>query len=156
MKSLDAHFKKSGSKQEFGTRYISYLIGLLKTLDSDIIAEMIDVIEGAGERGSTIYFIGNGGSAATATHYANDISIGTRAEGKKLFKAISLTDNLAAITALANDEGYETVFVKQLEPVLTENDVVIALSVSGSSDNVLHALNYAGKKRGCTDWIYRF
>ena len=87
--------------------------------------------------------MGNGGSAAVASHYANDIRIGTQTNGHKPFKAVSLTDNISIMTALANDEGYENIFVRQLEGALKAHDVVFALSVSGNSPNVLKAVRYA-------------
>ena len=80
----------------------------------------------ARERGSSIFFIGNGGSAATASHFANDIAIGTRAY-EKPFRAISLCDNQAVITAIANDDGYEKIFSQQLQVLLKEQDVVMSL-----------------------------
>jgi D-sedoheptulose 7-phosphate isomerase len=150
MESLNHHFISSGSKVDFGKKYIGYLTGLLASVDMDAVSAIIDAIERAGERENSIYLIGNGGSAATASHYANDINVGTRAEGFAPIRAISLTDNLALLTALANDEGYSKVFVKQLEGRIRKGDVVIAFSVSGKSENVLQALEYAIKQGAVT------
>jgi len=140
---LESHFLKAFSKGDFARRYLSYLSELMTKIDIGVIEEIIDTFIEAGEQGNTIYFIGNGGSAATASHYANDIGIGTRAPGSKPFKAISLADNLCVVTALANDEGYANVFVRQLDGVIRPNDVVVAFSVSGTSANILKALRYA-------------
>ena len=143
MTNLEDHFAEVRSKREFAKRYLAYLSDLLAQLDVEAVEQIIDAFVEAGEQGRTIYFIGNGGSAATASHFANDLGIGTRAPGIKPFKAISLVDNMAVMTALANDEGYDNVFVRQLEGVLQQGDVVVALSVSGNSANVVKAVRYA-------------
>jgi len=77
----------------------------------------IDTYVDAAERGNVIYFIGNGGSAATASHFANDIAINTQIPGTKQFRSVSLFDNIAVLTAVAYDEGYENLFVHQLDYV---------------------------------------
>ncbi len=153
-KGLEDHFLKAQSKGDFVKRYFSYLSELMTRVDVSVIEQIIDVFIRAGDRGKTLYFLGNGGSAARASHLANDISIGTRSPGSKPFKAVSLTDNLSIITALANDEGYANVFVSQLDGILQPDDVVVAFSVSGNSDNVLKGLRYAKEHGaitiGCT------
>jgi D-sedoheptulose 7-phosphate isomerase len=131
------------TKQEYAVSYLSRVSKLINTLDIIVIEKIINVLLEACERESTIYFIGNGGSAATASHYANDLRIGTRSHGYKPLKAISLADNISIMTALANDEGYENIFVRQLEGILEANDVVFALSVSGNSPNVIKAIRFA-------------
>jgi D-sedoheptulose 7-phosphate isomerase len=78
-----------------------------------VIEQIIDTFINAGERENAIFTIRNGGSAAAASHLTNDISIGTRAFGVKPFKAISLSVNIAVVTAIANDEGYANVFIRQ-------------------------------------------
>lgn len=96
-----------------------------------------------GER--TVFLIGNGGSAANASHFAQDLNKGTRPPGGagRRFRAVSLTDNVSFITALANDEGYERVFVEQLATLSRPGDVLVAISGSGNSPNVLRAVEYA-------------
>jgi len=96
-----------------------------------------------------VFFIGNGGSAATASHFANDISIGTRTGDKKPFRAVSLTDNVAVMTALANDEGYDRMFVDQLRVHMRAGDSLVAISASGNSPNLIEAVDYA-TSRGAT------
>lgn len=130
-------------KRDFITNYFDYLTKLLSSLDTAIVEKIIDAFVTAAEQGDTVYFIGNGGSAATASHFANDLGFGIRAQGIRPFKAISLADNLAVMTALANDEGYDKVFVRQLESHLQKSDVVVAMSVSGNSPNILEAVKYA-------------
>ena len=143
MADLESLYAETRSKREFATGYLAYLSDLLVQLDVGVIEQIIDSFAAAGERGNTIYFLGNGGFAATASHFANDIGFGTRAPGVKPFKTISLVDNVAVLTALANDEGYANVFIRQLEGIVQPDDVVVALSVSGNSANVVEAVRYA-------------
>lgn len=154
MADLESHFAEARSKRDFAARYLAYLSDLLAQLDVGVIEQIIDAFVEAGDRGNAIYFIGNGGSAATASHFANDIGFGTRAPGVTPFRTRSLVDNLAVMTALANDEGYANVFVRQLEAVLQPGDVIVALSVSGNSTNVVEAVRYAKEMGaltiGCT------
>ncbi|MBW2056235.1 MAG: SIS domain-containing protein [Deltaproteobacteria bacterium] len=140
---LEKHFTETLCVRDYGARYLSYLADLMVRVDLQAVENITDVLVEAGERGNTIYSIGNGGSAATASHFVNDITIGTRTRGSKPIRAYSLADNLPALTALANDEGYPSVFVRQLEGLLQPGDVVIAFSVSGNSRNILEALRYA-------------
>ena len=154
MAGLESHYAEAPSKHEYARRYLAYLSELMTQIDVGVVEQIIDAFVAAGERGNAIYFLGNGGSAATASHFANDIGIGTRATGVRPLKAISLVDNLAVMTAVANDDGYTQVFVRQLEAVLQPGDVVVALSVSGNSANVVEAVQYAKKigalTIGCT------
>ena len=105
----------------------------------------ITEIWSAYERGSTIFTFGNGGSAALASHFACDLGKGTLVnnEGQKRIRVISLADNVALMTAWANDHGYEHVFAQQLENLVLAGDLVFAISGSGNSLNVLGALNVA-------------
>ncbi len=123
-----------------------YLKGLRSCLDeiaeNDII-EIVDIIMKACSDGKKVVFMGNGGSATTASHFARDISIGTAKEGKPRVRAISLADSIAAITSLANDVGYNSVFKEQLIGQVDKGDVVIGISASGNSPNVLEAMEYA-------------
>jgi D-sedoheptulose 7-phosphate isomerase len=144
MNALDEIYATHSDPKSFASAYADYLAGVLKGLDFKAIAEFMAVVLDARMRGSRIFFLGNGGSAATASHFANDFAIGTRCP-EKPFKAISLTDNVAAMTAIANDEGYDQLFVKQLEVLMEPGDVVVAISASGNSPNVVKALEYANK-----------
>ena len=150
MADLVYHYAQAGSKRDFAERYFAYLSEIMARLDAAVIERIIDELLEARERGSVIYFIGNGGSAATASHFANDLAFGVRAPGFAPFKVISLVDNVAAITALANDDGYANVFVRQLEGLLQEGDVVVGLSVSGNSANVVEAMRFANERGAIT------
>ena len=133
----------------YAAAYLRYVGELAATLDPDAIAAFIRLLEDARRGGHTVFFIGNGGSAATASHFANDIAIGTRTGDNRPFRAVSLTDNVAVMTAIANDEGYQNLFVDQLKVHMRDGDALVAISASGNSPNVIAAIDYA-KSRGAT------
>lgn len=145
MNALDEIYSSNRAPASFAAAYADYLAGVLKRLDFAKVAEFMTVVLAARDRRKRIFFLGNGGSAATASHFANDFAIGTRCP-EKPFKAISLTDNVAAMTAIANDEGYEELFVRQLEILMEPGDVVVAISASGNSPNVVKALEFANAR----------
>ncbi len=126
----------------FAGRYIDYLFQVLKKIDPHSIGRFVEILLDARMRSATVYFIGNGGSAATASHFANDLAIGTYS-GNNPFRIISLTDNQAIITAIANDFGYEEIFARQLRVVGREGDVLVGISASGNSPNLIRAFEYA-------------
>jgi D-sedoheptulose 7-phosphate isomerase len=134
----------------FSKKYITRLIELLSSVDIQSIEKIIDALEITISKRSRIYIIGNGGSAATASHMANDLgAAGLRRRGIRNFDVMSLADNNSVITAIANDIGYDNIFYMQMEGLLHPDDVIIAISCSGNSANVLKASEYA-KKIGCT------
>jgi D-sedoheptulose 7-phosphate isomerase len=145
---MDSMFNKNIDVESFGVEYMDYLCTILKSISMNQIKDFVGILLDARENGSNIYFIGNGGSAATASHFANDIAIGTK-EFKKPFRVISLCDNNAIITAIGNDYGFEKIFSQQLEVLLQEKDVVVAISASGNSINLLNAFDVA-KRKGAT------
>ncbi|BBH54067.1 D-sedoheptulose-7-phosphate isomerase [Fluviispira sanaruensis] len=146
---IEKAYRESSSPEIFSKKYINYLCEILNSLDFKAIGNFIELIISAQNRGSHIFFLGNGGSASTASHFANDLSIGTRS-WKKPFKALSLTDNNAIITALGNDCGYDEIFVQQLRIHMSPSDVVVAISASGNSPNVIKAVEYANTNDGIT------
>ena len=149
MNRLDEIYERSIGAAEFARGYLGYLSDVLGALDENAIAGFVDVLLDARDRGARIFFLGNGGSAATASHFANDIAIGTRSM-EKPFRAISLTDNVAVMTAIANDDGYDLVFVQQLQTSMLPGDVVVGISASGNSANVVGAIDYANDNGGYT------
>ena len=140
MNNLDRIFTKD--PVAFAGAYLDYLTSVLKTIDAREIGQFIETLLDARERGATIFFIGNGGSTATASHFANDIAIGTNSY-EKPFRAVSLTDSNAIITAVGNDFGFEEIFVRQLRVLGRAGDVVVAISASGNSPNLIRAFDYA-------------
>lgn len=130
----------------YAKSYAEYLCTLLKQLDYEAIGQFADLLLDTRKQGKRIYLIGNGGSAATAAHFANDLQIGVTPYTKESFKAISLTDNSAIMSCIANDFGYEDVFRRQLEVLLQPGDIVVAISASGNSPNIIKAVEYCREK----------
>lgn len=115
----------------------------IERLDLNRINEAMNLLDEAYEAEKTIYIFGNGGSAATASHYQNDFNKGVSEYTKKKFRFQCLNDNVATLMAIANDIGYEDVFRFQLDGRLDSGDLVIAISGSGNSKNVIRAVRYA-------------
>lgn len=126
----------------FAGAYLGYLQSVLRRIDTAEIGRFIETLLDARKRGATVFFIGNGGSAATASHFANDLSIGTN-DYDQPFRVVSLTDNVPIITAIGNDFGYEEIFVRQLRVLGKKGDVLVGISASGNSPNVLKAFEHA-------------
>jgi len=122
---------------------------LLRLIDLNALERIVSHLLTARQRGAMIYVAGNGGSAATASHWVNDLGKATKLPGKPPMRVISLSDNVSWLTALANDEGYERVFSGQLENFASPGDVLIVISASGNSPNLLRAVEMA-QNRGVT------
>jgi D-sedoheptulose 7-phosphate isomerase len=120
----------------------------MRELDFEAIGGIIGLLLETRARGGTIFFCGNGGSAATAAHFANDLGFCASPEGRAPFRALSLTSNTSFITCLANDIGFENVFSWQLKNLMRPGDVVVAISASGNSPNAVKALEYAAQHGG--------
>jgi D-sedoheptulose 7-phosphate isomerase len=129
-------------------KYISHLQGVLERLSLEDVRKSIDFVMEAYHADRQIFVIGNGGNASTASHIACDLGKGTSLPGKRRFRVISLTDNVATMTAWSNDVSYEDVFVEQLKNLVNPGDLVIGVSASGNSENVLRAIRHA-KAIGC-------
>ena len=140
MNNLDIFFNNEQSK--FASKYFSYIGDILKSIDTLSVHRLIEILIDARNKDANIFVIGNGGSAATASHFANDINIGTQSY-QNPFRVISLVDNLTIISALGNDFGYENIFSKQLALQSRPNDLLIGISASGNSPNLLNAFEYA-------------
>jgi len=140
MNKIDGFFTEN--IEQFSQSYFSYLKEIIDKVDLSEIKIFVELLLSARKSGATIFFIGNGGSAATASHFANDLAFGTH-EHEKPFKAISITDNVSVLTALGNDYGYGEIFVRQLKVYAEKGDVVVGISASGNSQNLISAFNYA-------------
>ena len=130
--------------------YLKQLAKAVEELPRDVIWSVIDVLMDAWRRGSRVFLLGNGGSAATASHMANDLNKATIVPGQPRFKAIALTDNVPLMTAWGNDSAYENIFVEQMLNFLEPNDVAIGISCSGNSLNVLRAMQVARENGAVT------
>ncbi len=126
-------------------RYVDYVFEATRKVDPSQIERFIDLLFTAYKEERTVFIIGNGGSATNASHLAQDLSKGTRpnAQHPKRLKAMSLTDNIALITAASNDDGYDTIFEEQLKIFAKPNDYVVAISGSGNSPNIIKAIEWA-------------
>jgi D-sedoheptulose 7-phosphate isomerase len=131
--------------------YLAELDAALNDLAPAAIGAVLEVFERARREHRQIFIIGNGGSAATAAHMACDLGKGTvdyRNPGFTRFRAISLSDNTALVTALGNDLGFEDIFSEQLAALMNDGDVVVFISASGNSPNLVRAAHYARSRRG--------
>jgi len=132
--------------QKYFLSYIENLKSALDEIDPKIVEEIIGELINARNEGRQVFILGNGGSASTASHFACDLAKGTvnyKDHMFKRFRALSLTDNMALITAIGNDISYDDIFVEQLKNYLKPKDVVIAISASGNSRNILKGIDYA-------------
>lgn len=132
------------------SQYIANLQPMLGDLAGRDFGEVESILLRARDEGRTIFIIGNGGSAATASHMANDLNKGAAVPGQGRFRALALTDNVPLITAWANDTQYEQIFVEQMANFLTPGDVLVAISGSGNSPNVIAAVEWAGRAGAVT------
>jgi len=126
----------------FTKSYFNYLSQVLSSIDPQEVAAFVRTLLDSRESGATVFFMGNGGSAATASHFANDLSIGTNSYHKP-FRTQSIADNNAIMTAIANDFGYSDIFERQLRVLGKHGDVVVGISASGNSPNLLKAFDVA-------------
>lgn len=133
--------------KEFIDGYISEITRCLNLLDKDKIELIIDVLVAAYKKDRKVFILGNGGAASTSSHMACDLGKGTLQRiydnTERRFRVMSLTDNVALMTALANDLSFDDIFVQQLRNLVETDDVVIALTGSGNSPNVVKAVEYA-------------
>lgn len=127
--------------------YKKNLFSTIDALNHEEIEKFMEMLINAYKNDKFIFVIGNGGSAANASHLAQDLAKGTRQnpEQVKRLKALSLTDNLPFVTAQGNDEGYDSIFEQQLRTFASPGDLLISISGSGNSPNVIKAVEWANK-----------
>jgi D-sedoheptulose 7-phosphate isomerase len=130
--------------------YLNLVSKAIAELSEDSIRDIVDTLKKAHADGKQVFMLGNGGSAATASHVAEDLQKGIKECSGKRFKVVSLTDNTPLICAWANDNGYDCIFAEQLDSFLEPGDVVIAISGSGNSPNVIKAVEKANEMGAIT------
>ena len=130
------------ASKQFSDDYLNYISALISKLDRGHISQFVDHVLGVRDNKQTIFFLGNGGSASTASHFVNDISLGSR-QFENPFRAVSLCDNQAVITAIANDDGYENIFLQQLQTQAKPGDSIVCISASGNSKNLVMAVEWS-------------
>lgn len=149
MKNTNILGNKTSKAQQFCRDYFQYLYRLLNEINTGAIELFIKEIEASRRNQNMIFFIGNGGSAATASHIVNDLSFGSRKDNKNLpIRALSLSDNAVVMTASANDCGYENLFVRQLKIHYRPGDRLVAISASGNSPNIISAAKWVKEQSG--------
>jgi len=128
------------------SEYVKEITQVLERVHRTNLTTLIEIIKtfrDAKEAGKKIFFMGNGGSAATAAHIVCDLGKAIIRPGEKRFKAIPLTNNIPTLLAWANDQSFEDIFSEQLKNLLDPGDIVLGLSTSGNSSNIVKALEYA-------------
>ncbi len=143
---------KGRDRMNFVENYLRELKETLDKLPYSQLERIKDILLGAYRKDKKVFIMGNGGSAATASHFACDLAKGTagKDDSRKRFKVIALTDNVPLLTAWANDTAYQNIFLEQLKNLLDAGDVVIAISGSGNSKNILKAIEYANAQKALT------
>lgn len=134
----------------FLNNYLRELNDIFSTVDAKEFEALIRELTEAYERRAQIFICGNGGSASTASHFACDLNKGVSYGKEKRFKVICLNDNLPVMLAYANDVSYDDIFVEQLKNFMNTNDLVVGVSGSGNSENVLRAIRYGNENIGRT------
>ena len=130
--------------------YFNDLQEMLRAISQAHLQEILALLEETYRHGRRIFIMGNGGSAATASHFALDLAKNTIMPGAPRVKAISLTDHVPLITAWSNDTAYEHIFAEQLANMIEPGDVVIGISASGNSLNIINALQVAKRSQAAT------
>ena len=141
-RSLDARL--------IASRYLQDFSALLEQVDIDAVQRTVERLRAVRDGEGTVYVAGNGGSAATATHLANDLGKATKASGRAFMRVMCMSDNVSWLTALANDEGYDRVFSGQLENFAGPGDLFLAISASGNSRNLVEAVELARARKVAT------
>ena len=130
---------------EFIKRYFSELNEAISQVPQVQVERVVQHIYRAYRENKQVFILGNGGSASTASHFCCDLGKGAVVDGKPRLRVMSLNDNMALLSAYANDCGYESVFVEQMKNLLQEGDVVICITASGNSPNVVRAIEFANE-----------
>jgi D-sedoheptulose 7-phosphate isomerase len=147
---FDILLSKGGILLETINRYFIELEQMVHAISMQHLQQVLRMLEETYYNGHRIFIMGNGGSAATASHFALDLAKNTIMPGAPRLKAISLTDHVPLITAWSNDTAYEHIFAEQLANMIEPGDLVIGISTSGNSRNVINALKLAKKSRAAT------
>ncbi len=146
-------------REKFINDYLNDIIRILEDIkvnNADFFDQLATIFMEARADNRKIFFCGNGGSASTASHFTSDLAKGTIVEGVPRFKVLSLADNIPQMLAWGNDSCYEDIFIEQLKNLMEPGDIVVGISGSGNSENVLRAISYANENDGTTVGITGF
>jgi D-sedoheptulose 7-phosphate isomerase len=133
-------------REQYVIRYVEQVRSMLKSMEPEIrlkVPAMAALLDQARLAGKHVYVMGNGGSGAAASHFANDLNKYTITPGERRYKCVALTDNMPYILAVGNDIGYDDIFVEQLKNYAEPGDVLIGISGSGNSANCVRAIEFA-------------
>lgn len=147
---LGSLFDRSATAEDYSQKFLLRFSQVVEKIDTKAVAKLAYLLDENCRKGRQAFFFGNGGSAAVASHLVADLCANSIVEGEPCFRAQSLADNAESILAIANDSGYENIFLYQLKCHLNTEDLVVGLSVSGNSQNVIRALEYARNQGACT------
>lgn len=128
----------------------------LDEIDLGSVQRVVQLLRDVRDRRGTVYIAGNGGSASTATHWVNDLGKATKRSGRPFMRVMSLSDNVSWFSALGNDEGYERVFSGQLENFANPGDILVCISASGNSPNLIRAVEAAQRRKVVTVGLLGF
>lgn len=126
------------------------LASIMRVMPFDMLTKAAELLLECYRRNNTVFILGNGGSAATASHFACDLAKGTQVKGMPAFRVISLSDNVPLMSAWANDTNYDCIFAEQLATLVHPEDIVIAMSASGNSPNILATARMARQSGAIT------
>jgi len=143
MPVLDDMYKAAKSAESYVVSYKDHFAEMVRKMDTAGVAKLIDTVERACQEDKTIFLMANGGSGAVGSHWVNDLGPNSVIEGQPGFRVMSLVDNPFSLTAIANDASYEEIFSIQLKAAQRPGDVVVAMSVSGNSPNLVRGVEYA-------------
>lgn len=141
------------TRKEFVAKYLSEIHSTLEQLEPILIEKMVkisEILTEARDEGRFIFIMGNGGSAATSSHMVCDLIKGVRSKKHPRFKAMALSDNVPTMMAYSNDESYDDIFIEQLKNFMGPKDVVLGISGSGNSENVIRAIKWANENDAIT------
>lgn len=153
---VEGMFQSTVTAEQYFREYRKYLSELLDSLDYKAIEGLTQLILEKSKDGQSIFLVGNGGSAATASHFATDLAQCSQPGDRLCFRAVSLTDSTSLLTALGNDKGYEEIFAGQMRNLFRKSDMLIAISASGNSPNVIAAARLAKELGGVTIGLVGF
>ena len=150
MNTLEEIFTQNSLQTEYFRKYCKYVQKLISEINVDSVKSVVNCFLEARRNDKTIFFAGNGGSASTASHFAQDLAeVGRKIRGKG-FRTQSINDNVSALTAISNDYSYQQVFSLQIQESFDPGDVLVVISASGNSPNVIKAVELAKEKEGST------
>jgi len=156
MENLKKIFLQSSKRHDYFTSYFQYVNEIMMNLDQQAISDVVDCFLEARTNKQTIFFAGNGGSASTASHFAQDLGEVGRKAKIPGFKTLSLTDNISLLSAIGNDYGFDKIFTVQLLELFCRGDVLVAISASGKSPNVINVVEFAKNAGGKTVGLVGF